>query len=141
ISLTAHRVGAEAAAQAFAGLGLAPGVDVDTLWRAADLVDEYIGDAPVAPLAPRVAVRAAEHKVPVGLVSALDEQLRAQAAGDRLDEVLDEVDRVRREAGSPPLSAPIGQIIGTQALLNVLGANRYGTMVDELRDLVAGAFG
>src|SRR5205823_4313486 len=68
-------------------------------------------------------------------------QVGAEAAGDRLDEVLDEVDRVRREAGSPPLSAPIGQIIGTQALLNVLGANRYGTMVDELRDLVAGAFG
>src|SRR5438034_5374613 len=60
IALTVHRVGAEAAAQAFAGLGLDPGVDVDTLWRAADLVDEYIGDAPVAPLAPRVAVRAAQ---------------------------------------------------------------------------------
>jgi oxaloacetate decarboxylase alpha subunit len=141
IALTVHRVGAEAAAQAFAGLGLDPGVDVDVLWQAADLVDEYIGDAPVAPLAPRIAVRAAEHKVPVGLVAALDVRLRAQAAGDRLDEVLDELDRVRREAGSPPLSAPIGEIIGTQALLNVLSAARYETMVDELRDLAAGAFG
>ena len=86
-------------------------------------------------------MRAAEHKVPVGLVGALDVQLRSQAAGDRLDEVLDEVDRVRREAGSPPLSAPIGQIVGSQALLNVLSANRYGTMVDELRELAAGRFG
>jgi len=86
-------------------------------------------------------VRAAEHKVPVGLVGALDVQLRAQSAPDRLDEVLDEVDRVRAEAGSPPLSAPIGQIVGSQALLNVLTANRYGTMIDELRDLVAGRFG
>jgi oxaloacetate decarboxylase alpha subunit len=141
VALTVHRVGAEAAAQSLAGLGLDPGIDVDRLWEAADLVDEYIGDAPVTPLSPRVAVRAAEHKVPVGLVGALDVQLRAQSAPDRLDEVLDEVDRVRAEAGSPPLSAPIGQIVGSQALLNVLTANRYGTMVDELRDLVAGRFG
>jgi oxaloacetate decarboxylase alpha subunit len=141
VALTVHRVGAEAAAQSLAGLGLDTGIDVERLWEAADLVDEYIGDAPVAPLAPRVAVRAAEHKVPVGLVGALDVQLRTQSAPDRLDEVLDEVDRVRTEAGSPPLSAPIGQIIGSQALLNVLTANRYGTMVDELRDLVAGRFG
>jgi len=141
VALTVHRVGAEAAAQSLAGLGLDPGIDVDRLWEAADLVDEYIGDAPVAPLSPRVAVRAAEHKVPVGLVGALDVQLRAQSAPDRLDEVLDEVDRVRAEAGSPPLSAPIGQIVGSQALLNVLTANRYGTMIDELRDLVAGRFG
>jgi oxaloacetate decarboxylase alpha subunit len=141
VALTVHRVGAEAAAQSLAGLGLDTGIDVERLWEAADLVDEYIGDAPVAPLSPRVAVRAAEHKVPVGLVGALDVQLRAQSAADRLDEVLDEVDRVRAEAGSPPLSAPIGQIVGSQALLNVLTANRYGTMVDELRDLVAGRFG
>jgi oxaloacetate decarboxylase alpha subunit len=77
----------------------------------------------------------------VGLVAALDVQLRSQAAGDRLDEVIDEVGRVREEAGSPPLAAPIGQIVASQALLNVLTANRYSTMVDELRDLVSGRFG
>ena len=141
VALTLHRVSAEAAAQAFAGLGFETGVDLDTLWRAADLVDEHIGDEPVSPLAPRIAVRAAQHKVPVGLVAALDQQLRAQAAGDRVDEVLDELGRVRAEAGSPPLAAPIGQIIASQALLNVLSANRYSTMVDELRELVAGRFG
>ncbi len=108
------------------------------LWGATELVDEHIGDEPVSPLAPRIAVRAAQHKLPVGLVAALDVQLRAQAAGDRLDEVLDEVDRVRDEVGSPPLAAPIGQIVASQALLNVLSANRYWTMVDELRDLVDG---
>src|SRR6185437_10508960 len=53
----------------------------------------------------------------------------------------DEIDRVRVEIGSPPLAAPIGQIVGSQALLNVLSANRYGTIVDELRDLVSGRFG
>jgi oxaloacetate decarboxylase (Na+ extruding) subunit alpha len=141
VALTMHRVSAEAACQALAGLGLPPGVDMDVLWAAADLVDEHIGDEPVAPLAPRIAVRAAQRKLPVGLVAALDVQLRAQAADDRLDEVLDEVDKVRGEVGSPPLAAPIGQIVASQALLNVLTANRYSTMVDELRDLVRGRFG
>jgi len=55
--------------------------------------------------------------------------------------VLDELDKVRTEVGSPPLAAPIGQIVASQALLNVLTANRYSTMVDELRDLVEGRFG
>ena len=141
VALTLHRVSAEAAAQAFTGLGFDPGVDLDAIWRAADLVDEHIGDEPVSPLAPRIAVRAAEHKLPVGIVAALDAQLRAQAADDRLDEVLDELDRVRAEAGSPPLAAPIGQIVASQALLNVLSASRYSTIVDELRELAAGQFG
>jgi oxaloacetate decarboxylase alpha subunit len=141
VALTMHRVSAEAAAQALAGLGLNTGIDLDKLWDAADLVDEHIGDEPVAPVPPRIAVRAAQRKLPVGLVAALDVQLRARAAGDRLDEVLEEVDKVREEVGSPPLAAPIGQIVASQALLNVLTANRYSTMVDELRDLVEGRFG
>jgi oxaloacetate decarboxylase (Na+ extruding) subunit alpha len=141
VALTMHRVSAEAAAQALAGLGLSTGIDMDVLWAAADLVDEHIGDEPVAPVAPRIAVRAAQQKLPVGLVGALDHQLRAQGSADRLDEVLDEVAKVRDEVGSPPLAAPIGQIVASQALLNVLTANRYSTMVDELRDLVQGRFG
>ena len=141
VALTMHRVSAEGAAQALAGLGLSTGVDMDKLWAAADLVDEHIGDEPVSPVAPRIAVRAAQRKLPVGLVAALDSQLRTQAAGDRLDEVLDEVEKVRSEVGSPPLAAPIGNIVASQALLNVLTANRYSTMVDELRDLVQGQFG
>ena len=55
--------------------------------------------------------------------------------------MLEEVDKVRIEVGSPPLAAPIGNIVASQALLNVLTANRYSTMVDELRDLVEGASG
>jgi oxaloacetate decarboxylase alpha subunit len=141
VALTMHRVSAEAATQALAGLGLATGLDLDRIWAAADLVDEHIGDEPVAPVPPRIAVRAAQRKLPVGLVAALDQQLRGQAAGDRLDEVLAEVGRVRDEVGSPPLAAPIGQIVASQALVNVLAANRYATMVDELRDLVEGRFG
>ena len=141
VALTMHRVSSESAAQALAGVGLDTGVNLEKLWAASDVVDEHIGDEPVSPLPPRVAVRAAQHKLPVGLVAALDVQLRAQAAGDRLDEVIDEVVKVREEVGSPPLAAPIGQIVASQALLNVLSANRYLTMIDELRDLVTGRFG
>jgi oxaloacetate decarboxylase (Na+ extruding) subunit alpha len=141
IALTVHRVSGEALATALSGLGQDAGVDVEALWRASELVDQYIGDAPVTPLAPRIAVRAAEHRLPSGLVAALDAHLRAQAAGDRLDEVLDELERVREEAGRPPIAAPVGQILGSQALLNVLSATRYQTMVDELRALLAGGYG
>jgi oxaloacetate decarboxylase (Na+ extruding) subunit alpha len=141
IALTLHRVSGEALATALAGLGQDAGVDVDALWRASELVDEHLGDEPVTPVAPRVAVRAAEHRVPPGLVAALDTHLRAQAAGDRLDEVLEELLRIREEVGWPPLAAPIGQILGSQALLNVLSAARYQTMIDELRALVSGRYG
>src|SRR5207253_2394611 len=81
----------ETDAGALAGLGSDTGVDVDTLWRASDLVDEHIGDEPVAPLAPRIATLAAQHSLPAGLVAALDVHLRAHAAGDRLVEVLEEL--------------------------------------------------
>ena len=135
VALTLHRVSGESLAEALAGLGLASGVDVQKLWEASDLIDEHIGDEPVTPLAPRIAVRAAEHDLPAGLVAALDSNLRGQAAGDRLDEVLEEIVRVRAEVGSPPLAAPIGQILGSQALLNVLSASRYSIVVDETRAL------
>ena len=108
-------------------MGLDPGVDVDALWEASDIVDEHIGDEPVAPLAPRIAVRAAQHDVPAGLVAGVDATLRAQGAGDRLEEVLEELDRIRAEVGWPPLAAPIGQVLASQALLNVLSASRYLT--------------
>src|SRR5207248_1931105 len=65
----------------------------------------------------------------------------AHAAGDRLDEVLDELARIREEVGWPPLAAPIGQILASQALLHVLSAARYQTVVDELRGLIGGRFG
>jgi oxaloacetate decarboxylase (Na+ extruding) subunit alpha len=141
VALTVHRISGEAIAEALSGLGHDTGVDVDALWRASELVDEHIGDQPVTPLAPRIAVRAAEHKVPPGLVAALDGHLRALAAGDRLDEVLDELARIREEVGWPPIASPIGQIVGSQALLHVLSATRYQTVVDELRALIEGRYG
>ena len=141
VALTLHRVSGESLAEALAGLGLDTGIDVPTLWDAADLIDEHIGDDPVAPLSPRIAVRAAEHDLPAGLVAALDTHLRVQAAGDRLEEALIELKRIRAEAGSPPLAAPIGHVLASQALIHVLSARRYGTVVDELRDLIDGRYG
>jgi oxaloacetate decarboxylase alpha subunit len=141
IALSLHRVSAEALAQSLAGLGLDPGVDVDTLWRGSELVDEALGDEPVPPLSPRVAVRAAEHRLPAGLVAELDHQLRARGVADRLDDVLEELNEIRAEAGWPPLASPIGQILGSQALLHVLSAQRWQIVVDELRDLIEGRYG
>jgi oxaloacetate decarboxylase alpha subunit len=141
LALTLHRVSGEALSEALIGMSLDPGIDVDALWDACDIVDEHIGDEPVAPLAPRIAVRAAQHNVPAGLVAGIDATLRAQGAGDRLEEVLEELGRVRAEVGWPPLAAPIGQVLASQALLNVLSASRYLTVVDELRALVTGFFG
>ncbi|HEY1316192.1 MAG TPA: acetyl-CoA carboxylase biotin carboxyl carrier protein [Gaiella sp.] len=141
LGLALHRIAGESLVEALHGLGRETGVDVARLWEASDVVDDHIGDEPLAPLAPRIAVRAAEYDLPAGLVAALDVHLRAHAAGDRLLDALTEVVRIREEAGWPPLAAPIGQILGSQALLNVLSARRYGTVLDEFRQLVTGAYG
>jgi oxaloacetate decarboxylase alpha subunit len=141
VALSIHRVSAEAASKALSGIGIETGVDVARLWEACELVDGALGEEPVAPLSPRVAVRAAEHDLPAGLVAELDQNLRAQGFGDRLDEVLQEMQVVRAEVGWPPLASPIGQMIGQQALLHVLSAQRWALVVDELRDLVAGRYG
>ena len=141
IALALHRVSGEALASALAGAGMDSAVNVETLWRAAEIVDEFIGDDPVTPLAPRIAVRAAQHELPAGLVASIDTRLRAHGAADRLDDVLDELVVIRGESGSPPLAAPIGQILASQAIVHVLSATRYQTVVDELRDLLQGRFG
>jgi oxaloacetate decarboxylase (Na+ extruding) subunit alpha len=141
LALSLHRVAGESLASALAGMGMETGLDVAKLWEASDLVDEHIGDEIITPHAPRLAVRAAEYDLPTGLVAALDTHLRAHAADDRLLETLDELQQIRRETGWPPLAAPIGQILASQALIHVLSARRYGTVVDEFRSLVQGGFG
>src|SRR5262249_45759864 len=62
-------------------------------------------------------------------------------AAEGLEGVLEELDRIRAETGWPPLASPIGQVLASQALINVLSASRYLVVVDEVRSLVAGAFG
>jgi oxaloacetate decarboxylase (Na+ extruding) subunit alpha len=141
VALSLHRVAAEALAQSLSGLDLDVGVEVEKLWRGSELVDEALGEEPVPPLSPRVAVRAAEHSLPAGLVAELDANLRTHASSDRLDEVLEELTAIRSECGWPPLASPIGQVLGSQAVLHVLSAQRWRIVVDELRDLVEGRYG
>jgi oxaloacetate decarboxylase alpha subunit len=141
IALSLHRVSAEALTKSLAGVELDTGVDLDRLWRGSELVDVALGDEPVPPLSPRVAVRAAEYTLPAGLVAELDARLRENGSADRLDEVLEELTTIRRECGWPPLASPIGQVLGSQALLHILSAQRWRFVVDELRDLVEGRYG
>jgi oxaloacetate decarboxylase alpha subunit len=141
VALSLHRVSAESLSQSLSGLGLDTGVDLAALWRGSELVDSALGDEPVPPLSPRVAVRAAAHSLPAGLVTELDANLRSHGFGDRLDEVLEELNVIRRESGWPPLASPIGQVLGSQALLHVLSAQRWQIVVDEQRDLIEGRYG
>jgi oxaloacetate decarboxylase alpha subunit len=141
VAISLHRVSAEALSQALTGVGHDTGVDLDKLWAASELVDDALGDEPVPPLSPRVAVRAAEHSLPAGLVAELDAHLRKQGFADRLDAVLEELTAIRAECGWPPLASPIGQVLGSQALIHILSAQRWQIVVDELRDLVEGHYG
>jgi pyruvate/oxaloacetate carboxyltransferase len=79
-------------------------------------------------------------QIPGGMISNLSSQLKEQGALDRMEEVLDEVPRVREELGYPPLVTPTSQIVGTQATLNVL-MGRYKMITNETRNYVKGLYG
>ena len=81
------------------------------------------------------------HQVPGGMISNLVGQLREQGAEARMPEVLAENARVREDLGFPPLVTPSSQIVGTQAVLNVLTGKRYGTVTKETRNLAKGMYG
>lgn len=81
------------------------------------------------------------HQVPGGMLSNLIGQLREQEALGRLSEVLAEVPRVRADLGYPPLVTPTSQIVGTQAVLNVLAEQRYRTITAEVKEYVRGLYG
>ncbi|HTW77771.1 MAG TPA: pyruvate carboxylase subunit B [Thermoplasmata archaeon] len=81
------------------------------------------------------------HQVPGGMLSNLLSQLHEQEALDRLPEVLAEVPRVRADLGYPPLVTPTSQIVGVQAVVNVLTGERYRTITKEVRDYVLGLYG
>ncbi len=81
------------------------------------------------------------HQIPGGMLSNLLSQLAEQEAGARLTEVLDEVPRVRADMGYPPLVTPTSQIVGSQAVLNVLTGGRYRQITREVRDYVRGMYG
>jgi methylmalonyl-CoA carboxyltransferase 5S subunit len=79
-------------------------------------------------------------QIPGGMISNMESQLKGQGATDRLQEVLEEVPRVRRDAGYPPLVTPSSQIVGSQAVFNVL-MGHYKAMTGEFADLMLGYYG
>lgn len=88
-----------------------------------------------------VDARVLRHHIPGGMISNLRAQLDEQGALDRIDEVMAEIPRVRADMGYPPLVTPTSQIIGIQAVLNVLGGKRYGHVTEETRAYVKGLYG
>jgi methylmalonyl-CoA carboxyltransferase 5S subunit len=81
-----------------------------------------------------------DSQIPGGMLSNMESQLKQQGAGDRMDDVLLEVPRVRADAGFPPLVTPSSQIVGTQAVFNVM-MGRYKVLTGEFADLMLGYYG
>ena len=81
------------------------------------------------------------YQVPGGMISNLYSQLREQGAAERVNEVFEEIPRVRKDLGYPPLVTPTSQIVGTQALLNVLTGKRYETITNEVKLYLQGRYG
>ncbi len=91
--------------------------------------------------ATRVNVNVLLHQIPGGMLSNLVSQLREQNALDKLGDVWEEVPRVREDLGYPPLVTPTSQLVGTQAVLNVLNGERYKKVTKEVRDYLLGYYG
>ncbi len=81
------------------------------------------------------------NQVPGGMISNLSNQLKEQHALPRMNEVLNEIPLVRKELGYPPLVTPTSQIVGTQAVLNVIGGERYKTITNEVKLYLQGRYG
>jgi pyruvate carboxylase subunit B len=104
------------------------------------LRDKYGGI--LNPIIERVDSDVLIYQLPGGMISNLVSQLQEQDALERMNEVLEEVPRVRKDLGYPPLVTPTSQIVGTQAVFNVLlGKERYRNVTNEVRDYVRGLYG
>ena len=137
-----NRVSAEVLCEALTGLDLEHGIDVDRVWEASRFIDAHVTSRmPALPVPPRIVLRTAINRLPVGLVADIDARLRSADALDRLDEVLAELNRVRADCGTAPLAQPIGGILAGQAVTHVLTARRWAEVSDEMRELLSGAYG
>ncbi|NBX00365.1 MAG: oxaloacetate decarboxylase subunit alpha [Methylophilaceae bacterium] len=88
-----------------------------------------------------VDTRVLVNQVPGGMISNLSNQLKEQGALNRMDEVLSEIPRVREDLGFPPLVTPTSQIVGTQAVLNVMTGARYKSVTNEVKNYFLGQYG
>ena len=105
--------------------------------------EKYLANGLIDPKVLKVDVNALRYQVPGGMLSNLISQLKMAGKSDKLDAVLNEVEAVRRDAGYPPLVTPTSQIVGTQAVNNVIFANegRYARVTKEFKALVRGEYG
>lgn len=105
------------------------------------LRDKYIKEGLLDPKMLATDAKALIYQVPGGMLSNLLSQLKQAGKEDQLTQVLEEVPRVREDAGYPPLVTPTSQIVGTQAVYNVILGERYKMCTNEFKDMVAGKYG
>lgn len=132
----------ETLAAVFSSAGYDTGLDLDAVGRENDYFCKLKPQREPQQAAIEVVdVNVLQHHIPGGMISNLRSQLQQQSALDRLPEVLAELPRTRKDMGYPPLVTPTSQIVGVQAVLNVLGGERYGMVPQETRDYVRGLYG
>ena len=107
----------------------------------APIRERYLASGLLDPKMLKVDVNALIYQVPGGMLSNLVSQLKQAGKSDKLIEVLEEVPRVRADAGYPPLVTPSSQIVGTQAVFNVIGGERYKMVTKEFKGIIQGQYG
>ncbi|HML37395.1 MAG TPA: oxaloacetate decarboxylase subunit alpha [Bacillota bacterium] len=135
----------EPLAYAFKGMERDPELDMDLLNHAAEyfrpIREKYIASGLLDPKLMGVDINTLIYQVPGGMLSNLVSQLKQSNAMDKFEEVLKEVPRVREDLGYPPLVTPTSQIVGTQAVLNIVTGERYKMVPNEVKQLVKGMYG
>ena len=136
----------ESVVAALKGTSYDPGFDMDLLNEIAEyfreLREKYYDPLKlINPKSERVDPSIIIHQIPGGMFSNLLEQLKEQNSLGRLKEVLEEVPKVRKELGYPPLVTPTSQLVGIQAVFNVLSGKRYSIVPKEVKDYVKGLYG
>ncbi len=145
MSMGTSQPATEVLAKAFEGTPYDPGYDQKLLAEIADyfrpLREKWIEDGLYSTKVMGVNVKTLLYQVPGGMLSNLVSQLKEMNAEDKFNEVLEEVPRVRKDFGEPPLVTPSSQIVGTQAVLNVVTGERYKMCTKESKALVGGEYG
>ncbi|BAN93483.1 Na+ transporting oxaloacetate decarboxylase alpha chain [Streptococcus dysgalactiae subsp. equisimilis 167] len=102
---------------------------------------KYLADGTLDPSLLFPDPRTLQYQVPGGMLSNLLSQLTEQGLADKYEEVLAEVPKVRADLGYPPLVTPLSQMVGTQALMNIISGERYKVVPNEIKDYVRGLYG
>ena len=135
----------EVMVETFRGTPYDTGYDQNLLAEIADYFrayrEECLKSGLLDPKVLGVNIKTLMYQVPGGMLSNMVSQLKEQNASDKYDEVLQEIPRVRKDFGEPPLVTPSSQIVGTQAVFNVLMGERYKVATGETKDLLSGRYG